>query len=61
MLRSVFPSLVVSPLLKTVPNDYLSAKHEDDVEEHDLLDSSLTDMDWLPWLNAKAGVVEEEV
>jgi hypothetical protein len=38
--------------IKTEPHDYLSAKHKDDVEEHDLLDSSLNAMDWLPRLNS---------
>jgi len=34
---------------------------EEDEEEEDPLNSSLTPMDWLPRLNAKAGMVEEEV
>ena len=45
--------------------DFLETKHEDDEdeesEEEDCLNSSLTPMDWLPRLNARAGVVEEYV
>ena len=43
--------------------DYLEAAGHEDAEEEDeeLLNSSLTAMDWLPKLNARAGVVEEFV
>ena len=46
-----------------VETDFLEAKHEDEEEEdeseeEDCLNSSLTPMDWLPKLNARAGVVE---
>ena len=34
---------------------------DEDEEEEDILNSSLTPMDWLPKLNANAGVVEETV
>ena len=36
-------------------------EEEDDSEDEDALNSSLTAMDWLPKLNARAGVVEEYV
>ena len=42
--------------------DFLEAKHEeeeDSDDDEDCLNSSLTPMDWLPKLNARAGVVEE--
>ena len=46
-------------------NDFLESKHDVDEEEEDdeedCLNSSLTAMDWLPKLNARAGVVEEYV
>ena len=56
--------------IKTEPSDEDSkdfADHltdfneEEEEEEEDLLNSSLTPMDWLPKLNANAGVVEETV
>jgi len=46
---------VVSPAASKEEED------EEDEEEEDPLNSSLTAMDWLPRLNAKAGMVEEEV
>jgi len=36
-------------------------EEDEDEEEEDPLNSSLTPMDWLPRLNAKAGMVEEEL
>ena len=45
--------------IKTEPRDCVSPLEDDD--EEDFLNSSLTPMDWLPKLNAKAGVVEEEI
>ena len=56
-----------SPLIPlTIEDTILDIKTElhdshDDTEEEDILNSSLTAMDWLPKLNAKAGVIEEEV
>ena len=56
--------------IKTEPSDEDSkdfADHladfneEEDEDEEDILNSSLTPMDWLPKLNANAGVVEEMV
>ena len=45
-------------------SDFLEGKNDDegeDSEEEEDLNSSLTAMDWLPKLNARAGVVEEYV
>jgi len=50
--------------IKTEAASPAASKEEEDEEEEeeeDPLNSSLTPMDWLPRLNAKAGMVEEEV
>ena len=57
-----------SPLIPlTIENTIIDIKSEpqeqdgEDPEEEDMLNNSLTAMDWLPKLNAKAGVIEEEI